>query len=134
MTTVWVDTNVVLRFLTRAPLPLFERAAALMRRAADGEVLLHVTPVVVAEVAAVLHHSLGLALPEVADALRRFVTARGVEAEDEERVLQALERSGRLKVDFVDAYLCGLAMAAGAPIASFDADFPKRLGAEGYPL
>jgi len=82
----------------------------------------------------VLHHSLGLALPEVADALRRFVTARGVEAEDEERVLQALERSGRLKVDFVDAYVCGLAMAAGAPIASFDADFPKRLGAEGYPL
>lgn len=132
MTTVWVDTNIVVRFLTRAPLPLYERAAVLMKRAADGEIVLHLTPVVVAEIAAVLRHSIGLGLPEVADALGRFLAARGVETEDEERVLEALEQSGRLKIDFVDAYLYGLARTAGAPLASFDADFPKRLGVEGY--
>lgn len=132
--TVWVDTNVIVRFLTHAPVGLYERAASLMRRAAEGELLLHVTPTVVAETSAVLHHSLGIKLPDVAEVLRGFLTARGIETEDEERVLDALEQSGRLKLDFVDAYVALLARGAGAPVASFDADFPKRLGVETYPI
>lgn len=132
--TVWVDTNVIVRFLTRAPVGLYERAASLMRRASEGELVLHVTPTVVAETSAVLHHSLGLKLPDVAEVLHGFLTARGVETEDEEHVLDALEQSGRLKIDFVDAYLMLLARGAGAPVASFDTDFPKRLGVETYPI
>lgn len=134
MTTVWVDTNVILRFLMRAPVALYERAADLMRRAAEGEVVLHVTPVVLAEAAAVLHQTLDIGLPDVAESLRRFITARGIEADDEERVLEALEQCGKLKIDFVDAYLSIQARDAGSPVASFDADLPKRLGARIHPI
>lgn len=134
MKTVWVDTNIVLRFFTEKPREQYERAAALMQRAANGELVVHVTPIVIAEVAAVLHHSFDIPLREIAETLQKLLMARGVAAEDGANVLEALEQSGRLGIDFVDTYLLICARQAGAEVASFDTDFPKRLGVASFSI
>lgn len=134
MTVVWVDTNVLLRFLTRKPTDLWRRADELMRRASEGEIVVHVPAVVVAEVAAVLHHSFDRPLAEVASVLSRLLAADGLRAEDEAAVFEALRLTETLKVDFVDAYVAVRAREAGEQIASFDADFPRKLGASGFPI
>ena len=50
----WVDANVIVRFLTKDSPDLSPRSLQLFRRAADGELVLRVTPLVVAEVVWVL--------------------------------------------------------------------------------
>lgn len=83
---------------------------------------------VVAEVAAVLRHTYGHGLDAVARGLSEFFTAKGVEVEDEAATLEALRLSETLKVDFVDAYVAVKAREAGVELASFDEDFPRKLG------
>ena len=58
MTTVWVDANVLLRLLTNQPPALARKAQSLMRRAAEGELLLVIPVVVLAEVVWVLRSPL----------------------------------------------------------------------------
>ncbi len=134
MTVVWADTNVLVRFLTKTPLAQWRRADALLRRASEGRLVVRVSAVVVAEVAAVLHHSYDRPLDEVAGALTRLLVADGVEADDEVAVLESLHLTETLKVDFVDAYVAVKARDAGDSIASFDADFPRKLGATPFAL
>lgn len=134
MNVVWADSNVLLRFLTKEPPALWRRAAALMREAESGSVLLHIPVVVISEVAAALRHSFGRRLDHIAAALTVVVDAPGVDAEDSNAVREALGAMVRLKVDFVDAYLAVKARDARAPIASFDSDLAKKLGAEIFPL
>jgi Predicted nucleic-acid-binding protein, contains PIN domain len=60
---LWVDANVVVRFLTGEPAALAERAAGLMSQVEKGEVAIYLSSLVVAEVIWVLksfyRHSLG---------------------------------------------------------------------------
>lgn len=129
MKTVWVDTNVLLRFLLNDVPDQWKRADALMRQAAAGKLVVHVSVVVVAEVVAVLHHTFRKPLPDIARVVGGMLSARGVSVEDGAIVLEALRRSGELKVDFVDAYVAMRARDADEEIASFDADLPRKLGA-----
>jgi predicted nucleic acid-binding protein len=54
MSAYWVDANVLLRLITNDPPELAERAASLVERAEQGEVILKVSSIVVAEVVWVL--------------------------------------------------------------------------------
>jgi predicted nucleic acid-binding protein len=51
---LWVDANVILRFLTKAPPEMAERSARLMAKSERGEVSLYMSPLVLAEVISVL--------------------------------------------------------------------------------
>ena len=53
MKRLWVDANVLLRFLTRDPEDMAAKAASLMLRAERGEVLLVVSPLTIAEMVSV---------------------------------------------------------------------------------
>ena len=133
MRVVWTDTNVLLRFLTKEPRSQRRRADALLRQASEGKLVAHVPAVVVAEVAAILHHSLRRPLDEVARVLTGLLVSEGIEVEDD-AVLEALHLTETLKVDFVDAYVAVRARSAGDSIASFHVDFPKKLGVTPFPL
>jgi len=127
---VYVDTNVIVRFLTRFPAAQYARSRALMDRVSRGEVELLLLPAVVGEVAAILHHSYKLPQRDVAERLTAFVTARGVRTDEEPIVLAALQQSRNLKdVDFIDAYVAARAGADGHAVATFDNDLPRKLGA-----
>ena len=125
---VVADTNVVLRFLTRETPDHFRRASALFKGAEQGKIEIVVSVLVVAEAWAVLIHSMNKTPADAAVGLSNVVRLRGVGAEDADNVLTALEATNA-RIDFVDAYTALRAKQMDYPVASFDRDFAKRLGA-----
>jgi predicted nucleic acid-binding protein len=128
--TVWVDANVLLRFLTDQPRELARRAQRLMSRAAEGEVVLVVPVVVLAEVIWVLRSPYyGYKPARIASELQDLVAGDGISMEGGDDVLEALALMTEHNVDFADAYLAAVAARRSEPVATFDADF-RRLGVE----
>lgn len=133
MTSVWLDTNVLVRFITKDSSDQSRRVLALMRRAERGEVNLRLAAIVVAEAVWVLGSVFAFDRREIAEALRSFILADGVAAEDREIVTDALRLMQDQNVAFVDAYLAALVRDRREPIASFDNGF-RRLGVGMYAL
>ena len=120
-----LDTNVLLRFLTGEPPAMARKARTLMERADQGEVLLLLLPVIVAEAVYTLESFYELERSEVAEKLIAFLCARGVQAAEPDRVLQALQWCRDRHAHFADAYLAAAALELGLPVASFDRDVDK---------
>lgn len=129
MMNVWADTNILVRFMTGDPSEMARRAQRLLRRAADGELLLRIPSVVIAEVIWVLGSYYGSDRNVIADAVRALVLADGVSVDNADLVLEALRLVQEANVAYVDAYLAATARANGESVATFDTDF-KRLGVE----
>jgi len=124
----WVDANVLLRFLTGEPEPMAERAARLMRQAQRGEALLILTPLVVAEVVWTLKSFYRRSYEEIVRVLVPLLSADGVETQERELLIRALELTRNKNVDFSDAVLAVQADRHGETVCTFDEDF-KRLPA-----
>ena len=133
MTSVWLDTNILIRFITRDSSDQSRRVLALMRRAERGEVVLRLATVVVAEAVWVLGSVYAFDRSDIAEALRAFILADGVDAEDREIVTDALRFMQDQNIAYVDAYLAARARGRLEMIASFDTAF-RRLGVEMYAL
>ena len=129
MTTIWADTNVLVRFLMGEPATLAMRSRRLFQRAAQGEFSIRVANIVVAEVVWVLRSAYAADAAAVADAIRALVLADGIVVDDEDIVLSALRLMEKTTVDYADAFIAATASSRGEAVASFDADF-KRLGIE----
>lgn len=126
---LWLDANVVLRFLTREPPDLAERSAELMRRAEQGEVRLVLGPLIVAEIVWVLRSFYELPMDRIADVVTAFVSAHGIETEERSRIVAALALSRDHNVDFIDAMLALRAAADDETVCTFDHTDFKRLPA-----
>jgi predicted nucleic acid-binding protein len=126
MTNLWVDANILLRFLTGEPPDLAQRALGLIQKAESGEITLRLSPIVVAEVVWVLSSFYKYSRMQIAEVLLPLVAAEGILLDDLEQVTAALERMANANVDFIDAYLAEIARQKGEKIVSFDRDF-KRL-------
>ena len=129
MTAAWLDTNLVVRFLTRDPSPLAHRADRLLARAQAGEIALRLTPVIVAEIVSALASQYGHQPDRIAGALSAFIRADGILADERDALLEALDVMVERRASFPDAYVAVSARRAEEPVCSFDADF-KRLGVE----
>jgi predicted nucleic acid-binding protein len=125
VTVLWLDANVLLRYLTDDPPLMAEQAAALLARAERGEVLLRVSPLVVAEVVWVMLSFYRHPKAQVAEVLISLLRADGLRADDGRQVIGALEAMAALNVDFVDAYLAEVARARGEAVCSFEQDFAR---------
>jgi predicted nucleic acid-binding protein len=124
---LWVDANVILRFVTKDPPALAARAARLMAKAEQGEVSLYLPTLVLAEVVWVLQSFYQYSIAEIARVLTAFVSAAGVEVEEREVFIRTLELARTRKVDFVDAYLAVRAAQAAEPVCTFDKTDFRRL-------
>lgn len=120
-----VDTNILLRFLTEDPPEQFKAAAALIESAERGDVVLELSPLVVAETAFTLESFYKRPRKLVAETLQEFVKRLGVRLAERERILDALERVKKTGVHLVDAYLAASAAETKLPVASFDRDLDK---------
>jgi predicted nucleic acid-binding protein len=129
VTTAWLDTNVVVRFLTQEPAPLARRAERLLAKAQAGEIALRLTPIVVAEIVWVLTTIYGRQPAEVGTAMSALLSADGILADQHDTLLAALDVMREQRVAFPDAFIATAARQANEPVCSFDADF-KRLGVE----
>jgi predicted nucleic acid-binding protein len=124
-----VDANVLLRFLTGEPEPMAERSARLMRRAEAGEILLILSPLIVAEIVWVLKSFYGHSCADIAGALVPLLSADGIEVEEREIMIRAIELARDKNVDFVDAVLALQAVRSGETVCTFDKTDFKRLPA-----
>lgn len=126
MNRVWVDANVLLRFLTGQPPDLAARARAFMEQADAGEVEGRLTVLVLAEVVWVLTSFYKQPMTHVAEVLVPLIAADGISIEDPDLAISALELAARTRVDFADAHLALWAQRNGEPICTFDrTDFAK---------
>lgn len=129
MNEVWLDTNVILRFVLGEPAGQFERARRLMRRAASGEVVARVAHVTIAEAVWVLATAYERDRSAIAESLGAFIRADGISIEETDLVLDALRRMSEANVAFVDAYVAAVARERGQAVATFDTDF-RRLAVD----
>lgn len=112
-----VDTNVLVRHLTRDPPEQAARATELLATASR----LDLCDVVVAETAYVLQSVYGAARGDVVAAMRATLAFPSIEVESRALLLRTFDVYEHHGLDFADAYLVATAEASGVRhIASFD--------------
>lgn len=124
-----VDANILLRFLTGEPESLAQRAARLIRRAEAGEILLVLSPLVVAEMVWVLKSFYRRSMGEIAEVLIPLFATDGLEVKDREILVGALELARDKNVDFVDAILALESVRDQETVCTFDETDFRRLPA-----
>lgn len=126
MEPVYVDTNVIVRFVTGEPQDQAAIVADFLQQSDNGEILVHLNPMIIAEVVFVLTGKV-YAYPKesVSKALRNFINNPAFIVDDLENLLTALDWFAKYAVDFADAYLAACASQNGATVVSFDSDFKK---------
>jgi predicted nucleic-acid-binding protein len=129
MNRLWVDANVILRFLTGEPEDMASQVKQLMQRVERGEVVLFISSLILAEIIWVLKSFYGHSMTDIAAALLPLVAADGIELESREFTVQAIELARDRNVDFVDAFLAVQSAHSGETVCTFDESDFKRLPA-----
>lgn len=124
---LWVDANVLVRFLTGTPTEMADHAERLIERARLGELVLKVHPIVVAETVWVLESFYEYSKKEISGVLLPLLLDHSLKVEESKSVLGALERMTESNVDFADVLLAETALSREESVVSFDRDF-RRLG------
>ncbi len=129
MKPAYVDTNVLLRFITGAPKTQAQEAKQLFAAAERGEVTLLLDPITVAEAVWVLTSFYKFGKPQVKDVLIPLLANPGIWMHDKHGVLVALTLYAELNVDFVDALLSVHMQRVGVSrIVSYDEHFDRLPG------
>ncbi len=124
----WIDTNIMLRFLAGEPSAQAAAAKKLFSRAAAGEVVLDVSPVIILETYHTLVSFYKVERKVAAEKLTLLLQQPGMKVREEKQVFSTLRFLQTNNVGFADAYLVAGAMTENRPIASFDRDFNKFKG------
>ena len=101
---VFVDTNIFLRFLTNDDPAKAARAGRLFRDAVRGRVSLITSALVIAEMVWTLESFYGLPKPEIAAKVEKILNTPNLECDESERIVQALDTFVHENVDYIDAY------------------------------
>ena len=127
-----VDTNVIIRFLSGEPLAQAAVARKLFSRAAAGEIVLDVSPVVVAETFYTLISFYGVERSLAAEKLSALIQQHGIKLRESAQVISALDLLRTANVGFADAFLAAGAVEEKVAVVSFDRDFDKLKGVTRY--
>jgi predicted nucleic acid-binding protein len=123
--TLYLDTNVPVRYFTGRPSDQFHRASRLL----DEEAPLILTDVVAAEIAFVLGSVYKQDRKQVTDALQALMARANVHVDNPPAVLFATDIYRHTSLGFADAYLAARALLAKlGRIASFDKGIDKVPG------
>jgi predicted nucleic acid-binding protein len=124
-----IDSNVILRYLTKDPPKMAEAALRTLDDAQKGRISLLLTPLTVAEVVWVLESFYGYAKAKIAEIMGQFLFCDGLEVEDLDLIIEALSLYQAKNLDFADAFLAAIALRRGPQgIYSFDKDFNRVAG------
>lgn len=131
---LWVDTNVIIRFLVKDQEDQFEEALNLMRLTDRGEIELIVHPIVIAECCDVLGGAYyKFPREKISQWLQDFLESEGIKSKSKELMIIALEIFGAHNVDFEDAYLAALTVYdSPKKVVTFDRGDFKKLKVEFY--
>lgn len=116
-----LDTNVLVRHLTGAPVDQARRSTAMLRSAE----VLELPAVIVAELVYVLESVYEQGRPQVAAVTRSVLAHPPVRAPEEPILLRAIELYETVGIHFAEAYLASLAEVGDGLVASFDRDLDR---------
>ena len=125
MNMVILDTNVVLRFLLADDAKQSSHAKALFEAAEAGKVGLFLSHVALAELVWTLDSFFNFPRDQIGKTLRGLLIHDGVQVDDRDTALVALDRFSRVNIDFPDCYAAALAIARSGTVCSYDRDFRK---------
>jgi predicted nucleic acid-binding protein len=124
-----IDSNVVLRYLTKDPPKMAEAALRILDDAQNGKISLLIAVLTVAEVVWVLESFYGHSKAEIAETMSQFLFCDGLEVEGLDLIIEALTLYQGKNLDFADAFLAATALRRGPQaIYSFDQDFNRIPG------
>lgn len=126
MKRAYVDTSVILRFLTGDPPDIATHARALFEAVEQGDVALVIDEIVVAETVWVLQSFYGYPSHEIARVVQELLSHKGLEADDKPGLLTALNLFADKNVDFADALVTvHMGQRGIKEIFSFDRHFDR---------
>ena len=128
MTQYLLDTNVILRHLLAEPADQALAAKSLFEAADRGECVLVLTALVLAEVVFTLEAFYRRSKVQIAAVLTEMMQQKGIEVEDGDLLVHALNHYGDAKGHFINAYLSVTSVATGYPVVSFDTKFKSLPG------
>jgi predicted nucleic acid-binding protein len=124
-----IDSNVILRYLTKDPPKMAEAALRTLHDAQNGNISLLLTPLTVAEVVWVLESFYGHSKPRIAETMSQFLFCDGLEVENLDLIVEALTLYHEKNLDFADAFLAAVALRRGPQaVYSFDQHFDRIPG------
>ena len=133
MKTIFIDSNVFLRFFTRDDAGQHELAAKLFRTASEGRLQLVSGPPVLFEIAWVLRSAYNHPKEKVLEILSAICALPFLELTDQHLVENAIVLARNANQEFADAYLAALAKQTAADaVATFNRQHFRRLGATIY--
>ena len=129
MKKAFIDSNVILRHLTKDPPKMAEAALRTLDDAQNGKISLILTPLTVAEIVWVLESFYGHSKAKIAETMSQFLFCDGLEVEDLDLLIEALSLYQGKNLDFADAYLAAVALRRGPQaVYSFDQHFNRVPG------
>lgn len=124
-----LDTNVIVRFLTRDNDILHPKAEAIMQAVTEGQLTVVCDPVILAEVVWVLNSFYKLSRPDIRELLLPIVESNNVLIPDKSRYVLALAIFGEGKAHYADACACAAAIEdCKGRLLSFDRELSKVEG------
>lgn len=123
---VWVDSNVVVHYLTGHPPDKAAACGTLFHRAQRGEAALYIHPITIAETIWVLE-SLGVERQAITENLVSLTLSDAVHMDQRHVVQLALLHYRDLNIDFVDAFLAALASRGISTVATYNARDLRRV-------
>ena len=124
-----IDANVILRFLTGEPPEMATQARQLFAAADQGQVVLLLDDIVLAETVWVLTSFYKLPAIEVTRALLQLLSHEAIHADDKSLLAEALQRFSEHNVGFADALLATRMRHRGiTEVFTFDRHFDRLPG------
>ena len=125
----FLDTNVIVRYLTGDDPRKARQCAQLFERVQGGREAVYTTAMAVAEVVWVLGTRYGHPKANIVEGLRRVLNTSQILFEERETLLMAVDLFERHAIDFIDAYHGAVMLARGtSDIYSYDTDFDHVAG------
>jgi predicted nucleic acid-binding protein len=126
---VFVDTNILLRYLTADDPVQFPRCRDLFRKAQEGDILLATSTLVIAELISTLTSYYKVSKDQVVEKVSIIVASPGVYIPEKDLIAEALLLYGRKNIDYIDAYNAVLIKHLNLKrIFSYDKDFEQIEG------
>jgi predicted nucleic-acid-binding protein len=130
MAAPFLDTNILIRFVTQDDPALAQQAAAIFQRCETGSAEAELTEGVLVEAVQVLSSKRLYNLPrrDIQFHLTNIVNLQGIKLRPKSVYRQALQLYAANNVDFVDALLAVKAVQRGSQVLSFDQGFDHLRG------
>lgn len=125
----FLDTNVLLRYLTGDDAPKAQRALDLLRRVERGEERIETSALVVFETIFTLQHQYSVSRAQIRDMMSDIISLRGLTLAGKAGFRRALDLYASSNLSFADAYnVTYIEQRALAEIYSWDTDFDRVAG------